>query len=101
MIGNSPKVAPSVADSSVCPTGMPYTISATSIATPSDASAAHWAFQRTPPSRTNRHISGSAAKIELSPSELETGSKSCVYTSALPHRSLWRSFAPDTTAGNG
>ena len=47
---------------------------ATSSATPSEISAAHWAFIFTPPSSTNSEISGSTAKIVDSPSESPTGS---------------------------
>ena len=53
---------------------------ATSIATPSAISAAHWAASLRPPSSTNSARTGSTAKIELGPSESETGSKCCVYT---------------------
>ena len=54
-------------------------ISATSMATPSAISDAHWAASRRPPRRTNSVSTGSTAKIELSPSESETGSKTWVY----------------------
>src|SRR5919108_6632883 len=54
------------------------------MATASEIRAAHCALMRTPPRRTNRVRSGSTAKIAVSPSELETGSKSWVYTKGLP-----------------
>src|SRR5215211_2661862 len=54
------------------------------MATPSEIKAAHCAFIRTPPSRRNSAMSGSAANIAVRPSDPETGSKSCVYTKGLP-----------------
>ena len=49
-------------------------MTATRIATTSEASAAHCALTFSPPSRTNSVISGSTAKIVDTPSELLTGS---------------------------
>ncbi len=74
MIGNSPKSAPSSAEFSAWPTGMPYTAMATTSATASAESPAHWAFRRSPPSSTNSVSSGSAAKIEDSASDSPIGS---------------------------
>jgi hypothetical protein len=53
---------------------------ATTIETPSVISAAHCAFILTTPSRMNSTTSGSTAKIEVSPKEWETGSRTCLYT---------------------
>ncbi len=53
-------------------------MTATRIATTSDASAAQWAFQRRPPSVTNSVMSGSAANMALAKRESPTGSKCCV-----------------------
>ncbi len=53
-------------------------MTATRIATSSDDSAAQWAFHFSPPSSTNRAMSGSAAKMVLAKSEFPTGSKCCV-----------------------
>ena len=47
---------------------------ATTIATPSEATAAHCAFHFSPPSSTNSASSGRTAKIVDAPSESETGS---------------------------
>src|SRR5215208_6156828 len=52
------------------------------IATAREMRAAQWAFILSPPSRTNRTMIGIAAKIELRPSELLTGSNTCLY---MPH----------------
>ena len=80
MIGQNPNTAPSSAASAVCPTGIEYTMIAISIDTPRAISDAHWAFIRKPPRRTNRTTSGSTAKIAVSPSEWDTGSRTCLYT---------------------
>jgi hypothetical protein len=79
MIGNSPKHAPRTAESSAWPIGIEYAISATRIATPSETSAAQWAFIFRPPSRTNSVITGRAAKIAVRNSESPTGSSTCLY----------------------
>ena len=52
MIGKRPKTAPSVADSSASPTGMRYAVTATMIATATEASPAQCALTRSQPSRT-------------------------------------------------
>ena len=74
MIGKSPNAAPSAVESNACPAGMLYTAIATISATASEMSAAHCAFIFTPPSSTNSVMSGSAAKMDDTPSELLTGS---------------------------
>lgn len=43
-------------------------------------SDAQWALSRTTPSSTN----GKMAKIDVSPSEWDTGSRTCLYTASLP-----------------
>src|SRR6201993_1119278 len=53
---------------------------AISIDTPSAISEAHWAFILKPPRRTNSTTSGKTAKIAVSPSEWDTGSRTCLYT---------------------
>ena len=50
------------------------------IDTPSAISEAHWAFILKPPSRMNSTSSGTMAKIAVSPSEWDTGSRTCLYT---------------------
>src|SRR5579872_420578 len=52
------------------------------IATASAISEAHQAFSRTTPSSTNSVSSGKTAKIEVNPSEWETGSRTCLYISS-------------------
>ena len=54
--------------------GMLYTAIDTMRATASEMRAAHWAFIFSPPRSTNRVISGNAAKMDDTPSELLTGS---------------------------
>ena len=84
MIGQKPNAAPSRPESSACPSGIGYTMTATSIATASAASAAQCAFKRTTPSSTNSVSSGRIAKIDVSPSEWDTGSSTCLYTAEPP-----------------
>ena len=74
MIGNRPNTAPSSAESSACPSGIVYTASAMTIATPSEQSAAQCAGNFTPPSSTKSVIRGNTAKIAVRPSESPTGS---------------------------
>src|SRR6476646_769532 len=50
------------------------------IDTASATSEAHWAFILKPPRRTKRTTSGMTAKIAVSPSECDTGSRTCLYT---------------------
>src|SRR5215213_960816 len=69
------------------------------MATPSAIRAAHCAAMRTPPSKTNKVSTASTAKMELSPSELDTGSKSWVYTFALPRLS-WDAVSRHVAWGN-
>ena len=57
---------------------------ATTSATAKPMSAAHWAAMRTTPISTKSTSSGSAAKIEDSPSESLTGSKTWVYIGLTP-----------------
>src|SRR5437588_9360541 len=83
MIGQRPKTAPSSAESATCPTGIEYTASATIIETPSATSDAHCAFIRNTPSNTNSTTRGRTAKIEVTPSEWDTGSNTCLYTAHL------------------
>src|SRR6478672_6876628 len=59
-------------------------MTATRIATTSEARAAHCALSFSPPSRMKSVISGSAAKIVDTPSELLTGSYTCLYMFAPP-----------------
>ena len=55
------------------------------IDTPSAISDAHWAFSLKPPRRTKRTTNGRTAKIAVSPSEWDTGSRTCLYTgTSLP-----------------
>ncbi len=84
MIGQSPNAAPSAPASNVCPTGMEYTARAMMMATPSVITDASHAFIRNAPSRMNSVSSGSAAKIEVTPSEWETGSRTCLYMLVPP-----------------
>src|SRR3954470_18608368 len=54
----------------------------------SEISAAQCAFIFTPPSSTNSTTIGMAAKIELRPSELPTGSSTCLYIPLPPLEGL-------------
>ncbi len=76
-IGKNPKAAPSVPESSACPTGMPNNSTATSRATPSEISPASQALSRSPPSSTNSARRGMAPHSALRASEPPTGSRSC------------------------
>ena len=53
---------------------------AITIDTASVISDAHCAFILKPPSSTNSTTNGSTAKIAVSPSEWDTGSRTCLYT---------------------
>src|SRR5450755_30309 len=57
---------------------------ATTNATAREISEAHWAFIRTPPSNTKSNNSGITAKIDVSPSEWDTGSRTCLYIRLPP-----------------
>src|ERR1700757_2972977 len=57
---------------------------ATNIETTSAASAAHCALSRTTPSRMKSVTRGRTAKIDVSPSEPDTGSSTCLYTAEPP-----------------
>ncbi len=81
MIGKKPNAAPSAAASPACPAGIPYTASATTMPTPSEISAAHCAFILNTPSSRNSATSGRTAKIDVTPSEWDTGSSTCLYMS--------------------
>src|SRR3954470_9318847 len=66
------------------------------IAVRSAISDAQWAFIFTPPSSTNSTRIGMAAKIELSPSELPTGSSTCLYMPLPPLEGLPGARVPTT-----
>jgi hypothetical protein len=89
MIGQNPKAAPSRALSVAWPTGIPYTASATMIATTRVIRDAHWALRRNTPSSRNRMSRGNAAKIDVSPSDWDTGS-STYYPAAARSKPVTR-----------
>ena len=76
-IGKKPNAAPSVADRSVCPTGIEKNTIATRMATARDTSPAIQALTFSTPSSTKRVTSGIAAQRALSPSDPATGSRTC------------------------
>ncbi len=76
MIGKRPKTAPSVADSSASPTGMRKAVTATTIATATEASPAQCALTRSQPSRTKIVASGSSA-TSAERVKLPSGARSC------------------------
>src|SRR3954462_11401512 len=76
-IGKKPKAAPSVAASSVWPTGISKSAIATTIATPREISPARPARSRSPHSSTNSVSRGMAPHSALSASDPPTGSRSC------------------------
>src|ERR671931_440123 len=59
-------------------------MSATRIETPNEISAAHWALSLKPPRSTNSVSSGRTANADDQPSELPTGSSTCLYMLTLP-----------------
>ena len=79
MIGNSPNAAPSVAEPTACPTGIPYAAIATTSATPRAIRAAHCAFIFTTPRSTKMVNSGSREIRADQVSDPATGSKIWVY----------------------
>ena len=87
-IGKKPNAAPSVPASSVCPIGIPYTSTATTMATASDTSDATQAVTRSTPSSTNSSNRGIAATSELHARDSATGSRTCWYTSDPDVRSV-------------
>ena len=76
MIGKRPKTAPSVADRSASPTGMRNAVTATTIATATEASPAQCALTRSQPSRTKIVASGSSA-TSAERVKLPSGARSC------------------------
>ena len=85
-IGKNPNAAPSVPASRVCPIGMPYTSTATTMATAREISDATHAVTLRTPRRMNSSSRGIAATSELHAREWATGSRTCWYTSDLDVR---------------
>src|SRR5919206_4203415 len=85
-IGKKPYAAPSLADSSAGPNGIPNATTATTIDTTSEISPAIQAFIRRTPSSTNRVIRGRAAQSADNPRDPLTGARTCLNTFTSPLR---------------
>src|SRR3954447_13574725 len=79
-IGKKPKAAPSVPASSVWPIGIPYTSTATAMATAREISDATHAVTLKTPSMTKSSSRGIAATSELHARDWAIGSRTCWYT---------------------